>query len=150
MQRSISNKNSLAPFVYVALFLVYSALSGIYLFLPPLLAVLFILFTRAIKQEDSIGIILVSLCLVFFEAENGYVLFTTIIYFIVLYKYIIPKISKNFSCNSCIKIAIVIFVYLGFFLFHSILSNIFLLEMPSINYYVIYYILIEFLLLSIL
>jgi hypothetical protein len=41
-------------------------------------------------------------------------------------------------------------VYLGFFLFNSILSNVFLFPMPSISYYIIYYIIIEFLIVSIL
>ena len=150
MQRSISHKNSIAPFVYVAIFILYTALSGVYLFLPPLLAVLFVLFSKAIENEDSIAIILVSLCLVVFEAENNYVLFSTIIYFSILYKYIMPKINKNFSCNSCIKLSIALFSYLGFFLFHSLLSNVFLLPMPSINYYIIYYIVIEFFIVSIL
>lgn len=150
MQRSISHKNSLAPFVYVALFILYTSLSGIYLFLPPLLAVLYVLFANAIKNEDSLSLFLVSLCLVVFEAENSYVLFSTIIYFSIVYKYIMPKIYKNFSCNSCIKVSIVIFAYLGFFLFHSLLSNVFLLPMPSINYYIIYYIMIEFFFVSIL
>lgn len=150
MQRSISHKNSLAPFVYVAIYLLYSALSGIYLFLPPLLAVLFVLFAQAIKNEDSLAIVLVSLCLIVFEAENGYVLFSTIIYLSIIYKYVMPKITKNFSCNSCIKLSTVLLVYIGFFVFHSILSNVFLLPMPSIDYYILYYIVIEFFIVSIL
>jgi len=150
MQRSITYKNPITPFLYVVLFFVYTALSGIYLFLPPLLAVLFILFSKALKNNDSIFILLVSFCLLLFEAENGYVLFSTIIYFVFIYKYVIPKITQSISCNSCIKFIIVVLVYMGFFLFYSLLSNIFLLPIPSINYYVIYYIVIEFLIVSIL
>lgn len=150
MQRSISNQNSVVTFLYVAIFLVYTALSGIYLFLPPFLAVLFILFSKALKNEDAFFILLVSFCLVLFEAENGYVLFSTIIYFSIIYKYVMPKIVQNSNCNSCIKIATVLLVYIGFFIFHSVLSNVFLLPMPSIDYYIIYYIVIEFLIVSIL
>ncbi|DAB28272.1 MAG TPA: hypothetical protein CFH78_03320, partial [Sulfurimonas sp. UBA10385] len=134
MQRSITYKNPITPFLYVVLFFVYTALSGIYLFLPPLLAVLFILFSKALKNNDSIFILLVSFCLLLFEAENGYVLFSTIIYFVFIYKYVIPKITQSISCNSCIKFIIVVLVYMGFFLFYSLLSNIFLLPIPSINY----------------
>jgi len=150
MQRSISNKNSVTPFIYVVLFFIYTALSGIYQVIPPLFAVLFILFSRALKHEDTFFLFLISFCLLFFEAENGYVLFSTIIYFVIIYKYVIPKITQNFSCNSCIKITTVLVIYLGFFVFHSIMSNIFLLPMPSMNYYVIYYIIIEFFIVSIL
>lgn len=150
MQRSISYKNPLTPFLYVVLFFLYTALSGIYLFLPPLLAILFVLFSKALKQNNSIHILLISFCLLLFEAENGYVLFTSIIYFAIIYKYVIPKITQSISCNACIKFITVVLVYIGFFLFHSLLSNIFLLPIPSINYYVIYYIVIEFFIVSIL
>jgi hypothetical protein len=150
MQRSISNKNTLMPYIYTLAFIIYTALTGIYLFLPPLLAILFLFFSRALKKEDALLLILVSLCLITFEAQNGYVLFSTIIYFAFIYKYVIPKLTQNFNCNICVKMATVIFVYIGFFVFHQLLSNIFLFPLPNINYYIIYYILIEFFIMSIL
>jgi len=150
MQRSITNQKSLTPFLYVLLFTIYEALSSIYLFLPPMFAVLFVLFTRAIKREDSVAIILVSFCLLVFEADKGYLLFSSIIYLTLVYKFILPKIITNFSCASCVKISYVLFSYLGFFIFSLIIANIFLLPIPSINYYIIYYIVIEFLIVSIL
>jgi len=149
MQRSISNKKPLTPYLYVVLFSVYISLSSIYLFLPPLLSVLFIYFTKAIRREDTIYILLVSLCLIIFEAEKSYTLFSTIIYFTIVYKFIMPKIVQNFSCVFCIRISIVLLSYIGFFLFSLLLSNIFLLPVPSINYYIIYYIVIEFFIVSI-
>jgi len=150
MQRSISHKNSIAPFVYVALFLVYSALSGIYLFLPPLLSVLFLFFTRALKSENTLFLFLISICFVIFEAQNDFILFSIIIYFLIIYRYVLPKLYINFSCLSCIKISTVLLAYIGFFIFNLLLSHIFLLPEPSINYYIIYYIVIEFFLVSIL
>jgi len=150
MQRSISDKKSLTPLFYTALFIIYTALSGIYLFLPPLFAILYIYFAKALKQEDAFSLFLVSICLLFFEAQNSYLLFSTIIYFSFIYRYIVPKIKKNFNCDLCVKLSIVVLVYIGFFLFCSLLANIFLLQMPSMNYYIIYYIAVEFLILSLL
>jgi len=150
MQRSISDKKSITPFVYVVIFTVYIGLSSIYLFLPPLLAVLFVLFTKAIKSEDIIAIFLVSLCLVIFEAEKGYTLFSTIIYFTILYKFIMPRLAQNSNCSSCIRIFTILFTYIGFFIFSLLLSNVFLLSYPSMNYYIIYYIVIEFFILSLM
>ncbi len=150
MQRSISNQNSLTPFLYVVVFIPYIALSSIYLFLPPLLAVLYILFSKALKQKDSLSVFLISFCLLFFEAEKGYVLFSTLIYFAFIYKYVVPKIAKNINCNICIKMITVVLVYIGFFAFNMLLSNIFLIPDPTINYYVVYYIIIEFFIMSIL
>ncbi|MDY0234237.1 MAG: hypothetical protein RBS11_09420 [Sulfurimonas sp.] len=150
MQRSISNQNSLAPFVYVALFIVYESLSSIYPFLPPLFGVLFLLFADALKKEDSLYIFLCAFCLIIFESQMGYPLFSSIIYLGLIYKFVLPKLKKNFSCNSCIKASFVLLSYLGFYLFLSLLSNVFLLPMPQLNYYIIYYIVIEFFIVSIL
>ena len=150
MQRSITNQKSLTPFLYVLLFIIYEGLSSIYLFLPPMFAVLFLLFTRAIKREDTVAIFLVSFCLLVFEADKGYLLFSSLIYLTLVYKFIIPKIITNFSCVSCVKISYVLFAYIGFFIFSLLIAKIFLLPIPSINYYIIYYIVIEFLIVSVL
>ncbi|MFA5453802.1 MAG: hypothetical protein WC272_00620 [Sulfurimonas sp.] len=150
MQRSISYKNPVTPYLYVVIFIIYTALSGVYLFLPPLFAVLFIFFSKALTKGDSVSLFLIFFCLLLFEAENGYALFSTVIYFAIIYRYVMPKITQNLGCNECIKLLTVIIIYIGFFIFHSILSNIFLLPTPSINYYVIYYIAVEFLIMSIL
>jgi len=150
MQRSISNKKSLVPFIYVTLFVIYESLSSIYLFLPPLLGVLFLLFINSLDKENSLEIALVVFCIMIFESEKGYPVFSVTIYFLFIYKIILPKLLQNFSCPPCIKISVVLLSYLGFYFFMSLLSNIFLTPMPSINYYVIYYIIIEFLIVSIL
>lgn len=150
MQRSLTHQNSLTPFLYVALFVIYESLSSIYLFLPPMLAVLFLLFINALDNDDSVSIFLVVFCIMIFESEKGYLLFSVSIYFLLVYKFILPKLLQNFSCSPCIKISIVLLAYIGFYFFGSMLSNVFLTPMPSINYYIIYYIVIEFFIVSIL
>jgi len=150
MQRSISSQKPLTPFVYVALFVLYESLSSIYLFLPPFLGVLFFLFIDAFRREDLLSIILVVFSILVYESEKGYLLFSAIIYFALVLKYILPKIEQNLNCKVCTKASIILLAYLGFYIFASILSTIFLMPMPSINYYVIYYIIIEFLIVSIL
>ena len=150
MQRSIPYQKPLTPYIYIVLFIIYESLSSIYLFLPPLLAVLFVLFANAFKREDTVAIILISFCLVVFESEKGYILFSSIIYFLLIYKFVIPKLVQSFSCNSCVRIIYVVLAYIGFFIFSILISEIFMFPMPSINYYVIYYILIEFFIVSVL
>ena len=150
MQRSISHQRSLSPFFYTLIFIVYIGLSSIYLFLPPLLAVLYVLFSNALDENDTLLISVLSFCLVVFEAEKSYLLFSSIIYFLILYKFIIPKLQQVTSCKSCIKFLTVVGVYLGYYMFSVLLSNVFLFPMPEINYYIIYYILFEFLVVNIL
>ena len=150
MQRSISNQKPIVPFFYIVFYILYSSLGSIYPFLPPLFSVLFVLFSRALNRGDSMAVFLISFCLLIFEANYEYLLFSSIIYFYIQHKFIMPKIVQNFSCNVCIKISYVLFTYLGYFAFLTLVSNIFLLEAPEINYYVVYYIVIEFFIVSLL
>ena len=150
MQRSLSHQNSLITLLYVVAFVLYSSMSSIYPMLPPMLAVLLVLFSRALAQKDILYITLLSFCLVVFEANYGYTLFSSIIYFYIVYKFILPKMSKNFSCIWCVRASSVLLAYVGYFLFLLLISNIFLLPYPEFSYYIVYYIVIEFFFVSIL
>ena len=150
MQRSLSHQNPLITLLYVVGFVLYSSLASIYPMLPPMFAVLLVLFSFSMDEKDTLYIFLISFCLVIFEANNGYVLFSSIIYFYIVYKFLMPKISQNFSCLSCIKISYVLLAYVGYFLFLSLIANIFLLPYPEISYYIVYYIVIEFFFVSLL
>jgi len=150
MQRSISYKRPLAPIAYIVLFVLYSSMSSIYTFLPPMLAVLFVLFNKALEKNDTFMLLLVIFCLVVFEANHGYSLFTTVIYFYIVYKFIMPKLIQNFSCNSCIKVSYLLLAYVGYYLFLGLIANIFLLPTPNVSYYIIYYIVMEFFIVSLL
>jgi len=151
MQRSISNKKSLIRyFFYLGLYILYSSLGTIYPFLPPFLAVLFAFYAHAMEKENFIELLFVIAALLVFEANYGFMLFSSIIYFYIQYKFILPKIKQNISCSMCINILSVSLSYVGYFVFLALLANIFLLEKPSFNYYIIFYIIIEFLLVSLL
>lgn len=150
MQRSITNQKPLIQLLLAGGFVVYIGLSSIYLFLPPLLAVLFLLLSRSLDKKEAFSSLLLLLCLLLFEAEKHYWLFSSIIYFAIVYKLILPKLYKVSNCKPCIHFATVIIVYLGYFLFVSLLANIFLLSAPNLTYYLIYYILIEFFIVSLL
>ncbi len=150
MQRSISHQKPLIPFLYIIVFIIYSSLSSVYLFLPPLLAVLYVLFSKAINRDDFLMLVLVSFCLLLFEANKGYMIFSTIIYFSLVHKFVIPKIIQNFNCNLCVNISYVLLAYLGYYIYLQLISILFLLPAPEINYYILYYIVIEFFLVSLL
>ena len=150
MQRSITYQRVISILIYIALFAVYTSLSSIYLILPPLFAVLFLLYSNALKKNDLLSILFISFCLILFEVNNGYLLFTSIIYLTLVHKFIMPKIAQNFNCKICIKISYVLFAYIGFYLFLVLLSKVFLLPSPSIDYYIVYYIVIEFFFVSII
>ncbi len=150
MQRSISHQKPVISLFYIIFFVLYDSLGTIYPFLPPMLTLLYILFARALDKDDALSVFVTVLCLVVFEANYGYILLSSVVYFYILYKIIMPKIVKNSNCSICIRAATVTLVYLGYFLFLTLLSNIFLLPAPNINYYIVYYIVIEFFLIGLL
>jgi len=150
MQRSLSYQNPLRLLANVIFFALYSSLASIYTLLPPMFALLFVLFSQALKENDSLKVFLIALSLIIFEANNGYVLFSSIVYIYLVNKLILPRISQNFSCKVCINIAYLFLSYLGYTLFLSLISNIFLLQSPEISSYVVYYMLIEFFFVSLI
>ena len=150
MQRSISNQKHIVTFAYIIFYLIYESLSSIYLFLPPMFAVLFVLYSKAMDKQDFVSLIILAFCLMVYEADKGYLLFSTIIYFTLVNNFVMPKITKSFNCNSCIKFLYVVITYIGYYLFLVLISNIFLLETPSIDYYIVYYIVIEFFIVGLL
>ena len=149
MQRSITDKRVINTLVGVVLFLAYSSLATIYPFLPPLFAVLFVLFLNALEHNDPLSLFSVIFMLLVYEANNHYLVFSTVVYFYLIYKLVMPKIYTNFSCVQCIRFFYPLLAYLGYFLFMSLVANIFLLPLPHINYYIIYYIVIEFFIVSV-
>ena len=108
------------------------------------------LLIQALNRDNTIGVLFISFCLVIFEAENGYILFSSIIYLFIAYKFILPKVIQNFNCYSCVKFSYIFIAYIGFFMFNTLFSNIFLLDLPGASYYIIYYIVIEFFIVSLL
>jgi hypothetical protein len=150
MQRSISHQKPIVPFFYIVFFILYSSLGSIYPLLPPMMAVLFVLFTQSLDRQDPISIFLISFCLLILEANYGFLAFSTIFYFYIVYKFILPKIKQNFNCPFCIRASYVLLAYVGYYLFMKLLSEVFLLPDIHINYYIIYYIVIEFFLVSLL
>ena len=150
MQRSITNQRVVKSFGYVVLYVLYSSLSSIYPFLPPLLGVLFVLFIRVLERKYILYLLLISFSLLVFEANYGYIFFSSIFYFYIVTKFLLPKIKQSFNCYSCIRIMYVMLAYIGYYLFLMLLSKIFLLPVVHINYYIVYYIVIEFFLVSLI
>ena len=150
MQRSIINKKYIDKILYFVLFLIYESLSSMYLFLPPLFSVLFVLYAKALKKDDLFSLILIVLALLAYEADKGYEAFSSILYFTIVAKFIMPKITQSFGCISCIKISYVVLAYIGFYFVSLFLSNIFLTTPPEFTFYIFYYIVIEFFFVSLI
>ncbi len=150
MQRSLSNQNPVKALTLFLLFSIYTAISTIYLALPPLLAVLFFFFIKLYEKNDLVSFLYILIFLIVYEASYGYLTLSVLIYFLLLYYFIMPLIKKIFTCKVCIHFLHVVFVYIGFWLYNVLLYTIFWLPIPPIDMYTIFYIVIEFLVIVLL
>ncbi|MDD5212204.1 MAG: hypothetical protein PHV62_07300 [Sulfuricurvum sp.] len=150
MQRSITYKSTVSDLLWVAVFAIYIALSSIYLFLPPMLAILGYLYYRALQRHDLFSLIVASVMLLMFEAEKGYWFGSTLVFFTLITHYVIPKLEQTMQCTICIKGIFVLLSYFGFSLFLGVVNSILLLSLPSLDWHVLFYMAIEFALIAII
>lgn len=149
MQRNFAYQKYINIAIVLALFIVYESLSSIYIFMPPMLAVMFVIFIDSIQKEESITLFATSFALMFFEAQKGYLIFSSIVYFTLVYRLIILKMDQYVQCVICAKAIMVLLAYVGYYFFSYVLADTFLLSLPEFSWYVIYYMVVEFLLLLI-
>ncbi|MDP3120146.1 MAG: hypothetical protein Q8N01_07005 [Sulfuricurvum sp.] len=149
MQRSIAYKNALSDLLWIAVFGIYIALSSIYLFFPPMLAVLGFLYYRALQRYDLFALVVASIMLLMFEAEKGYWFGSSIVYFTLICQYIMPKLEQTVQSQMSIKGIFVLLSYFGFSVFLGMVNSVLILPLPTLDWQVIFYIAIEFALIAI-
>lgn len=134
----------------LALYLFYESLSTIYLFLPPLFGVLFFYFIRALDKQNISTLLLVTAMLLLYEADRGYLMFSSLFYFAFVYRFILPKLKQIIECKPCQLFIYLIFAYIGFWLFTLLLQQVLWMEMPTLDWHVLWYIIFEFFVLGLL
>jgi len=148
MQRSFPYQNVISRLFLVGLFIVYISLSSLYLLLPPLLAVLFFAYHDALTKNDLFGLIIVGIMLLIFEAEKGFWFGSTILFFTVLSRYLLPKLEQLIQCRICMGAIIVALAYPGYLLFTWIANGVLLLPSPSVDWHIGLYMIVEFLVIA--
>lgn len=144
MQRSIVNKTPLRYLGIVIAFSLYQSLSSIYLFLPPLLAVLFFYFIHALEKERLSELLMLIILLLIFEADKDFLLFSSLVYFTFIYRFIISRLRVMTNCELCLKITYLFLAYPGFLVYSYVLNQVLLLETPTLDWHIFYYMAIEF------
>lgn len=146
MQRNITYQRDLKQFSLLILILVYEAISTIHNYLPPLLGFMFILFLNSVKNANKFLIFTTIIYLLFFEANRDFLIFSSILFFVISIYYIEPKFGKIIKCNRCLIPILITWVYFGYYIFINLNYFILNLEEIGFNPLIIYYIFIESLL----
>ena len=142
MQRGFINKEYIKYFVLIAIFF-YDSISSIYYLLPPMFGILAILVFNALDEDDRYFLFMLLVVLLFFESNRNLLLFSTTLFLIISYYYFVPIIKDITICQKCLYPLYISLAYIGYFLFTLVLSFILNSNYISIDYVVIYYILIE-------
>jgi len=150
MQRSITYPFYIKAVTLFLLYLVYESLSSIYLFLPPLFGVLFFYFIRALDKQNISLLLLVVLLSLVYEADKGYLMLSSLVFFSFSYKFINPKLEQLIECRRCLDLIYIVMAYIGYWLFSLLLQQMFLLEFSTIDLHVLWYIVFEFLVVGML
>lgn len=148
MQRSFPYQNVISRLFLVGFFIVYISLSSIYLLLPPLVAILFFAYYNAFSKHDLFGLIIVALMLLIFEAEKGFWIGSTLLFFTVLSRYLLPKLEQLIQCRICMGAIFVALAYPGYWIFMWIANGVLLLPPPAIDWHIGLYMIIEFLVIT--
>jgi hypothetical protein len=148
MQRTLLYQNIISRLFLVVLFVGYASLSSIYLLFPPLLAVLFFAYHNALTKHDLFTLVTIAIMMLFFEAEKGFWFGSTILFFTLLSRYLIPKIEQVIQCKTCMAAIFVVLAYLGYWVFVWFINQLFLLGLPMIDWHIVLYMIIEFLVIA--
>lgn len=145
MQRNITYQDlsKLAGLFFILL--VYEVLSSIYLLLPPLLGLFFLLFMYTIEKNRLDLFVFVLGYLLVFETDREFLLFSTLFFFALAYRLVVLRLRHIISCNKCLDYLSVAIAYIGFWLFTIILNQIAWMDLPSFDWRVLYYIVVEIL-----
>jgi hypothetical protein len=63
---------------------------------------------------------------------------------------VIPKVDQNFNSHALKKLLYVLLVYVGYIIFVSLLSKVFLLPGITFDYYIVLYIVVELFIVGVL
>ena len=143
MQRNISNKRDLNNFLIIFSLIIYEEVSTIHNYLPPLFGFVFIVFLNSIKSKNRFLIFTTTLYLLFFEADRDFLLFSSIIFFVISIYYIEPKLKSVIHCNRCLIPIFVFWSYIGYYLFINLINFIFNIPLNDFHALILYYALVE-------
>ncbi len=115
-----------------------------YLFLPPLFGVLFVLYIAALDRQKSAAILALTAMLFVAETAKGYPALSTVVFYGLSYFTVVPKLRHAVSCKVCRNAIFVVYAYMGYWAFGTVVSQMFALAPPHLDWREVFYVGIEF------
>ena len=122
----------------------YQVLSASFVYLPPLMGIIFVLATLEAREEyfqKSLYFLLPYSVLI--EAIHGFFIFSTAVVFIVFYSLYAKKLVLALKLANLIFFVLVLITYLGTYCFSILLSYALNLHIMTFGDFYLYYIAVE-------
>ena len=125
----------------LALLVGYEALSTLYPYLPPLFGFLMALLVAEGTRKHLFWVFAYFL---FMEADRSYLIFSSWIFTVLFFKFVVPVMKDNIVCVRCINVLTVALAYVGYSLFLAFGAFLLGMEHHDPQYlFMAYYILVE-------
>lgn len=144
MRRNITDSELISRAATLVAIFCYEAISTIYLYMPPLLGIMFLLFIESNEKNNIILRVTVLVYLILFESDRGFLMLSAVTFFILSYAVVVDVVKKYISCQKCLHMIFIFYAYFGYWLFLLLLSFVFDTTIhPEISYIILYYAIIE-------
>lgn len=121
VQRNRITQKNLGYFLVIFLLGIYGFLGDIFVFLPPLLGIMFILFARSMQERKISNLFFIFIFLLWIECDKGLALGALTLFFVFSYFVLFLPMEFLFTKNS--NFIYILLVYLGIFLFLACLGS---------------------------
>lgn len=147
MRRDSTYNHNIRYFFYFVFAVGYLSLSSIYPVFSPLLGVSIYYLLVHFRSDDGIyPNILIFAFLLLIDITKGYFLFSSLILLFIIYNFLAEDIKKIFQCEKCTVFGFIVASYLGYFGLNLFFTSLFNQNMILFDYYVYWYIFIDFIL----
>lgn len=137
------NKQTFATFgLFMGLYL-YASVVGMYLFLPPLIGVCFVLFVRFDEEDNFYAFLAVIAGILCLESENNLPMGILLGLYLFLAFLVIPKLEIILNTPKVISVASVLIVYLCFYILMLLFQSTFDSEMMGKAWMLLFYVVCE-------
>jgi len=134
MQRSIINYQPIVPIFLLIGLILYESITSIYVYITPLAGYIFLYIVENIKKKEKRWIIVaLFIYLTYFELDRDFFVFSSLILFLIYYRFIHSELKATIACKNCLKIAIIFIYYFGFYIINLLFALIFNYQLPKLD-----------------
>lgn len=125
MRRNSLDKSNIRAILFFIFIIIYVTMSDVYYFLPPLFGVAYVYGQECFEQKKYNIFYFFIPFMLFFEANKGLPLMSSLLFFALSFVFIVPRVRKYFGYSKILIPLFIIYAYFGYFGFLYVMGKIF-------------------------